>query len=197
VIPNFVTCDMYRPAERPHAGRPRLLHISNFRPVKRITDCVRILDLVRREMDVELWMAGDGPDHSAAESLAHELGVQDSVRFLGKQNQIARLIPQCDILLLPSRLESFGLAALEAMACGVAPVATRVGGLPEVVEHGVTGFLEAVGDVAAQARRMLEVLSDPSARQALSARAREAAEARFCSSRIIPRYEEYYREVCA
>lgn len=197
VIPNFVNCEMYRPAAEPHPGRPRLVHISNFRPVKRITDCIRILAIVRREVDAELWMVGDGPDHSAAESLAHELDVHEHVRFLGKQNHIERLIPQCDVLLLPSRLESFGLAALEAMACGVVPVATRVGGLPEVIDHGETGFLEAVGDVEAQARRVIEVLTDSARRLAISAKARAAAEERFCTTRIIPRYEEYYREVCA
>jgi N-acetyl-alpha-D-glucosaminyl L-malate synthase BshA len=197
VIPNFVNCDMYRPAAEPHPGRPRLLHISNFRPVKRICDCVRILERVRRGMDAELWMAGDGPDRSAAEALAHELGVHEHVRFLGKQSHIERLIPQCDVLLLPSRLESFGLAALEAMACGVPAVATRAGGLPEVIDHGVTGFLETVGDVEAQAGRVLELLSGAGLRQAVSAKAREAVEARFCASRIIPRYEQYYREVCA
>jgi N-acetyl-alpha-D-glucosaminyl L-malate synthase BshA len=197
VIHNFVNCDMYRPARQPHPGRPRLLHISNFRPVKRIPDCVRILDLVRREIDAELWMVGDGPDHSAAESLAHELGVHEHVRFLGKQNHIERLIPQCDVLLLPSRLESFGLAALEAMACGLVPIATRVGGLVEVIDHGETGFLEAVGDVESQARRALEVLTSESKRLAMSRKAREVAETRFCTTKIIPLYESYYREICA
>ncbi|MCX7605636.1 MAG: N-acetyl-alpha-D-glucosaminyl L-malate synthase BshA, partial [Bryobacteraceae bacterium] len=121
VIYNFVNCDLYRPARAPHEGRPRLLHISNFRPVKRAPDCVRILARVRESVDCELWMAGDGPDRGAAERLAFELGVHGHVRFLGKQDHIERLIPQCDVLLLPSEMESFGLAALEAMACGVVP----------------------------------------------------------------------------
>ena len=195
VIPNFVNCDLYRMAKTPHTGRPRLIHISNFREVKRITDCVRVLGLVRKELDCELWMAGDGPDRGAAERLAFELGVHEQVKFLGKQNHVERLIPQCDVLLLPSRMESFGLTALEAMACGVVPVSTRVGGLREVITHGVDGFLEEVGDVEAQARRVLEILSDEKLRTRLRWAARDTAEGRFCTTRIIPRYEEYYRQV--
>jgi N-acetyl-alpha-D-glucosaminyl L-malate synthase BshA len=195
VIPNFVNCDLYKPPIEPHEGRPRLLHISNFRAVKRVTDCVRVLAEVRKEIDAELWMAGDGPEQSSAEFTAHELGVHPHVHFLGKQDQIHRLIPQCDVLLLPSRQESFGLAALEAMACGVVPVATRVGGLPEVVVHGETGFLEAVGDYVGQAARVLQLLSDPGLRARMSRQAVERASKVFCSTKIIPRYEALYREV--
>lgn len=195
VIPNFVNCDLYKPARERHAGRPRLLHISNFRAVKRVTDCVRILAEVRRHVDAELWMAGDGPEQGAAEALAHELGVHEAVRFLGKQDHIERLIPQCDVLLLPSRQESFGLAALEAMACGVVPVATRVGGLPEVVIHGESGYLEAVGDVAGQAGRVLELLGNPALRAEMERQARQRAEKVFCSTLIIPRYEALYHEL--
>ncbi|MCZ2099235.1 MAG: glycosyltransferase, partial [Anaerolineae bacterium] len=185
------------PAAHRHAGRWRLLHISNFRPVKRITDCVRVLALARKQVDCELWLAGDGPDRGDAERVAFDLGVHEDVRFLGKQNHIERLIPQCDVMLLPSRLESFGLAALEGMACGVVPVATNVGGLPEVVTHGVDGFLEEVGDVEAQAARVVELLSAENLRRKMSAAARETAETRFCTTRIIPRYEGYYEEVLA
>jgi N-acetyl-alpha-D-glucosaminyl L-malate synthase BshA len=195
VIPNFVNCDLYVPAKEPHAGRPRLLHVSNFRAVKRVGDCVRILAEVRKDHDVELWMAGDGPEQSGAENLAHELGVNAYVKFLGKQDHIERLLPQCDILLLPSRQESFGLVALEAMACGVVPVATRVGGLPEVVIDGQSGFLEGVGDVAAQSRRVRELLDDPGLRSAMARKARERAQEHFCSTKIIPRYEALYAEV--
>lgn len=195
VIPNFVNCDLYRMAKTPHEGRPRLLHISNFREVKRVTDCVQILAGVRAEIDCELWMAGDGPDRTAAERLAFDLNVHDHVHFLGKQNHIERLIPQCDVLLLPSRMESFGLAALEAMACGVIPVTTGTGGIPEVVTHGETGFLEEVGDTAGQAARVVQILSNPDLRTKMKWAARDAAEQRFCTTRIIPRYEAYYREV--
>ncbi|MBI5084821.1 MAG: N-acetyl-alpha-D-glucosaminyl L-malate synthase BshA, partial [Acidobacteria bacterium] len=195
VMHNFVNCDLYRMAKEPHAGPPRLLHISNFRQVKRITDCVRVLSLARRQVDCELWMAGDGPDRGEAERLAFELGVHEHVKFLGKQNHIERLIPQTDVLLLPSRLESFGLAALEAMACGVVPVATRVGGVPELITHGADGFLEDVGDVEAQALRVVELLSDDKLMTRMRWAARDTAEARFCTSKIIPQYEKYYQEV--
>lgn len=195
VIYNFVNCDLYRPARTPHEGRPRLLHISNFRPVKRAPDCVRILARVRESFDCELWMAGDGPDRGAAERLAFELGVHEHVRFLGKQDHIERLVPQCDVLLLPSEMESFGLAALEAMACGVVPVATRVGGVPEVITHGKDGFLEAPGDTDAQAARVVELLRDRDLYERMRLAARSTAEERFCTSIIIPRYEACYREV--
>jgi N-acetyl-alpha-D-glucosaminyl L-malate synthase BshA len=193
VINNFVNCSIYQPAMSRHEGRLRLLHISNFRPVKRVSDCVKILHRVRKEVDCELWMAGDGPDRGAAEWLAHDLGVTEHVRFLGKQDHIERLVPQADVLLVPSEMESFGLSALEAMACGVVPVATRVGGVPEVVDHGKSGFLEAAGDVEAQADRVIELLSSSALRGRMAAAARRRAETQFCSSRIIPQYESFYR----
>lgn len=195
VIYNFVNCDLYRPPRTPHEGRPRLLHISNFRPVKRAPDCVRTLARVRETVDCELWMAGDGPDRGAAERLAFELGVHEHVRFLGKQDHIERLVPQCDVLLLPSEMESFGLAALEAMACGVVPVATRVGGVPELITHGKDGFLEPPGDIDAQAARVVELLADRDLYTRMRWAARTTAEERFCTSIIIPQYEAYYRQV--
>lgn len=195
VISNFVNCNLYRVPRQAHEGRPRLLHISNFRPVKRAPDCIRILARARESVDCELWMAGDGPDCGAAERLAFELGMHEHVRFLGKQDHIERLIPQCDVLLLPSRLESFGLAALEAMACGVVPVATRVGGLPELITHGQDGFLEEVGDTDAQAARAVELLTDRDLYNRMRRAARATAEERFCTTRIIPQYEAFYREV--
>jgi N-acetyl-alpha-D-glucosaminyl L-malate synthase BshA len=198
VIKNFVNCDLYRPAEHtPPAGRNVLLHISNFRPVKRITDCIRILAAVRREADAELWMAGDGPDRGEAERLAVDLGIDNYVVFLGKQDHMERLIPKADVLLLPSQMESFGLAALEAMACGVVPVATRAGGVPELVTHGVDGFLEAPGDVEAQAARVVELLLGDGLRRRMARAARLTAEDRFCTSKIIPAYERFYHEVLA
>jgi N-acetyl-alpha-D-glucosaminyl L-malate synthase BshA len=195
VIHNFVNCTLYYPQPEQRCPRPTLLHISNFRPVKRVVDCVQILARVRKEVDVQLWMAGDGPDRSAAERAAHDLGVQDHVSFLGKQDHMERLIPQAHVLLLPSEMESFGLAALEAMACGVVPVATRVGGVPELIASGQNGFLEAVGDIEAQAGRVLELLSRSPLHGRMAAQARRTAEARFCTSLIIPLYEQYYSEV--
>ncbi|MCW5982289.1 MAG: N-acetyl-alpha-D-glucosaminyl L-malate synthase BshA [Bryobacteraceae bacterium] len=196
VIRNFVNCDLYKPASGRPARRTRLLHISNFRPVKRALDCVRILHRVRQSAEAELLMAGDGPDRGPAEALARELGVAGHVEFLGKQGHVERLLPRADVLLLPSELESFGLAALEGMACGLPPIATRVGGVAELVTDGVDGYLEAVGDIEAQAARAVSLLTDDALYERLSGAARRTATTRFCSSLIIPLYEKYYEEVC-
>jgi len=194
VIPNFVNCERYQPAaHRP--VRDTLIHISNFRPVKRVLDCIRILERVRRQVPARLLMAGDGPDRGPAEQLARELGVEQHVEFLGKQDHVERLIPQADVLLLPSDYEAFGLAALEAMACGVPPVATRVGGVGELITHGVDGYLEPAGDVEAQAARAAALLMDDTLHLKVSAAARETALRRFDTSLVIPKYEEYYRQV--
>jgi N-acetyl-alpha-D-glucosaminyl L-malate synthase BshA len=167
VIPNFVNCELYQPddakkgaAAYAPAGEKLLLHLSNFRPVKRVLDCVRVLAEVRKQCPAHLLMAGDGPDRGAAEHLARELKVDRHVTFLGKQNHVERLIPLAHVLLMPSDLESFGLVALEAMACGVVPVATRVGGVPEVVTDGEDGFLTGVGDIQEQAARVVSLLTD-------------------------------------
>lgn len=196
VISNFVNIEMYRPNPESRPAQKRLMHISNFRPVKRVLDCLRILQMVRREADAHLVMVGDGPLRGPAEDLARELGLEEHVSFWGKQDHVERIFPSMHVLLLPSELESFGLAALEAMACGVPPVVTRVGGLPELVEHGVTGFLEPVGDIAAQARRVVELLTDERLYAQMSANARAAAERKFSTTLVIPRYEEHYRRVC-
>ncbi len=196
VIHNFVNCEMYKPAREARRPRKTLLHISNFRPVKRPLDCVRILAKVLESVEAELLMVGDGPERGPAETLARELGVERHVSFLGKQSHIERLIPHTDVLLLPSELEAFGLAALEAMACGVPPVATNVGGVPEVITHGADGFLESPGDTDAQAARVVELLTDDTLYSRISAAARETATRRFCSSLIIPLYERYYERVC-
>lgn len=204
VIRNFVNCEIYRPARKdarqnPYAppGVKVLMHLSNFRPVKRVQDCIRILAEVLRRRPAFLLMVGDGPERGPAEQLARELGVDQHVAFLGKQNHVHRLIPLADVMLLPSKLESFGLAVLEGMACGVPPVATRVGGLTELVTHGVDGFLEPVGDIEAQAARVLELLTDEELHSRIAAAARYTALSRFCTSLVIPMYEDYYREICA
>ncbi|MGH9468590.1 MAG: N-acetyl-alpha-D-glucosaminyl L-malate synthase BshA [Terriglobales bacterium] len=197
VIPNFVNSERYRPAPDQRRARPTLLHVSNFRPVKRALDCIRILQEVRRSMDAELLMAGDGPDRGPAEMLALDLGVGDCVTFLGKQDHIERLIPQTHVLLLPSELESFGLAALEAMACGVPPVAAKTGGLTEVITSGVDGYLEPVGDIAAHAARVVALLQDPALYQSMAQAARHTAVSRFDARRVIPLYEHFYQDVCA
>ena len=203
VIKNFVNCEMYQPdpqrrreAKLAPEGEKVLIHLSNFRPVKRVTDCIRILAEVRRHAAAHLLMVGDGPEWGPAESLTRELGLEEHVTFMGKQSHIERLLPLAHVLLMPSDLESFGLAALEGMACGVPAVATRGGGLPELVTHGVDGFLEPVGDIQAQAARVIELLTDDKLYQSVSGAARRTAETRFCSSLTIPQYERYYEEVC-
>ena len=202
VITNFVNCDQYCRAANPEQraawapqGQPILMHLSNFRPVKRVTDVVEIFALVREKMPAKLVMLGDGPDRGAAEWLAVKRGVAKDVLFLGKQDRIYDALPMADVFLLPSALESFGLAALEAMACEVPVIATNVGGVPEVVTHGVDGFLVPVGDVAAAARYAIELLSSPTRAREMGQKARVNARARYCSNDIIPRYEAYYRKV--
>src|SRR3984885_8107637 len=203
VIYNFVNCDVYVRGEntpelrKEYApdGERILVHLSNFRPVKRVTDCIEIFDRVRKEVPSKLLMIGDGPDRSRAEWLAVQKGIHQDVLFLGKQDQIHEKLALADVMLLPSELESFGLAALEAMACEVVPVATRVGGVPEVIEHGKSGYLAEVGDVEAMAGYVVELLEDEDHLREMGKACREAAQKRFCSSMIIPQYEDFYRRV--
>ncbi len=202
VIKNFVNCDRYKPDEEKAgasqyapAGEKLLLHLSNFRPVKRALDCVRILAEVRKSTPAHLLMAGDGPDRGPAEHLARELKVEKHVSFLGKQNHVERLIPLAHVLLMPSELESFGLVALEAMACGVVPVATNVGGVAELITDREDGFLEAVGDVAAQSARVVQLLTDGDLHYRMRKAGRWNASERFCAEKIIPMYEKYYEDV--
>lgn len=203
VIYNFVNCDVYhrtpeaveqRKEYAPH-GERILAHLSNFRPVKRVTDTIEIFDRVRKQIPSKLLLIGDGPDRSRAEWLAVQKGIHDDVLFLGKQDQIQDKLPMADIVLLPSELESFGLVALEAMACEVVPIATRAGGVPEVIDHGKSGYLAEVGDVETMARYALELLGDESHLRAMGKASRAAAQSRFCASKIIPQYEEFYRRV--
>ena len=202
VIKNFVNCDRYKPddekagaAHYAPAGEKLLLHLSNFRPVKRPLDCVRILAEVRKSTPAHLLMAGDGPDRGPAEHLARELKVEKHVSFLGKQNHVERLIPLAHVLLMPSELESFGLVALEAMACGVVPVATNVGGVAELITDREDGFLEAVGDIAKQSARVVELLTDEDLHYRMRKAGRWNASERFCAEKIIPMYEKYYEDV--
>ena len=201
-IPNFVNCDVFQPAD----GRCRreefardderiLAHLSNFRPVKRIPDVVEIFELVRREVPAKLLMIGDGPDRTIAEWMVRDKNLARDVIFLGKQSQVQNLLNCADVLLLPSDLESFGLAALEGMACGVPAVCSRVGGLPEVIRDGVEGYLVPPRDVKGMAARALEILTDPGRRERMGRAARERALADFCSTKIIPRYEKLYKEL--
>ena len=199
VIPNFVNLNEYRPvepAERSSVapeGTKVITHVSNFREVKRVKDVVRVFARIRRAMPATLIMAGDGPDRIDAENEARELGVGGDVRFLGRLDSVASLLQATDLFVLPSQTESFGLAALEAMACGSPVVASRAGGLPEVVDDGVSGILEPVGSVEAMGRRAVELLRDPARyaamRSAAIAKARE-----FSADRIVPMYEALYDE---
>jgi L-malate glycosyltransferase len=195
VIHNFVNIDIYKPAQDRSNKEMRLMHISNFRPVKRVADCIRILAEVVKQTPAHLYMVGDGPDRPVAHRLAKELQVERHVTFMGKQDHVERIFPQMHVLVMPSEMESFGLAALEGMACGVPPVATRVGGVPELVTHGVDGFLEPVGDIAAQAARVIELFTNEDLYKRMAAAARQTAVERFATSLIIPQYEEYYRQI--
>lgn len=201
VIPNFVDLELYRrdrsPCHRDTFAGPDekiLIHISNFRPVKRLEDVVRVFARVARRMPARLLMVGDGPDRARAQLLAEQEGVASRVVFLGKQESVAELLACADLLLLPSATEAFGLAALEGMACGVPVVATNVGGVPEVVRHRESGYLAPVGAVEEMADAAVEILGDPARWREASRAAREAAE-RFSADVVIPRYEAYYHEV--
>ena len=205
VIPNFVSTAEYHPPTASPADRASrralapadhkvLIHVSNFRPVKRVTDVVRVFAGVRRQLPATLVFVGDGPDRDAAEQEADRLDLRHEVRFLGKVDNVADILRGGDLFLLPSQTESFGLAALEAMACAVPVLASAVGGLPEVVVEGETGFLTPVGDVDGMIDRALRVLRD----DALHARLRTAAARRalvFAAERIVPRYERVYEDV--
>jgi N-acetyl-alpha-D-glucosaminyl L-malate synthase BshA len=206
-IPNFVNCDVYTPMELDQraearkawalAGEKLLIHLSNFRPVKRVTDCVQIFARVVKEVPAHLLLVGDGPDRSQAEMLAFSLGIRERIHFLGKQDSVTELLPLADLMLMPSELESFGLAALEAMACRVPAISTRVGGVPELIADGVNGCLFPVGDVERMSQCAIDLLKDPARLEAMGAAARQTAQDRFCASRIIPLYESYYEQVLA
>ena len=212
VIQNFVNCDVYvRNPELVATMRPRfaasatateprerlLVHLSNFRPVKRVQDVIKVFSRVAAAMPARLMLIGDGPDRSAAEHLALQLNVRDRIHFIGKQDNVNELLPLADLMLMPSEMESFGLAALEAMACSVPSIATRVGGVPELIEDGENGLLFEVGDIAAMSEAAISLLRDEARLTAMSKAVRKTAQDRFCASRIIPLYENYYDRVIA
>jgi N-acetyl-alpha-D-glucosaminyl L-malate synthase BshA len=204
MIPNFVNCDVFQPAkdnsrreEFAPGNEKVLVHLSNFRPVKRVPDVIEIFALVRKEIPAKLLMIGDGPDRATAEWMVRQNGLASAVTFLGKQSQVQELLNCADLMLLPSDLESFGLAVLEAMACGVPAVCSRVGGVPEVVRDGVEGYLVTPRDTKTMAARALEILTDPGRQERMGKAARERALSQFCSTRIIPLYEKLYERVIA
>ena len=206
VIPNFVNCNLYEPI-RDEAARavarlrlaaPNeaiLMHLSNFRPVKRVVDVVKVFALVAKELPAQLILVGDGPDRSAAEWLAQDLHLSDRVHFIGKQERVKELLPLADLLLMPSELESFGLVALEAMACKVPSISTRVGGVAEVIDDGVTGLLYPVGKVEEMAAGALSLLRDRRRLEAMREAGRKTAQKRFCASLVVPHYVRYYESV--
>jgi L-malate glycosyltransferase len=202
VIPNFVNLQEYRPSEPgcrsqiAPAGHKVVTHVSNFREVKRVKDVVRVFARIRRAMPATLVMIGDGPERVDAENEARELGVTQDVRFLGRLDSVASLLQASDLFILPSQTESFGLAALEAMACGAPVVASRAGGLTEVIDDGANGILEPVGSVEAMGRRAVELLRDPERHAAMRAAAIAKAQ-EFSADRIVPMYEAFYQEVLA
>jgi L-malate glycosyltransferase len=206
VVPNFVNCDLYTPITDEAAravARSRLaspdeailMHLSNFRPVKRVVDVVKVFAQVARETPARLVLVGDGPERSAAEWLARDLRIHEKIHFMGKQERVNELLPLADLLLMPSELESFGLAALEAMACKVPSIATRVGGVPELIDDGVTGLLYPVGDVDAMAQGALGLLNDRARLEAMREAGRKTAQKRFCASLLVPQYVRYYETI--
>ena len=201
VIPNFVDPAVFDRAAYDGAlrqqlggGRKVLMHISNFRPVKRVTDVVQIFAAVQREIPSVLVMVGDGPDRFAAEEEARRLGVEADVRFLGKIDGVAPLLASADLYLLTTDQESFGLSALEAQACGVPVLGYAVGGLPEVVQSEVTGHLGTVGDIDGMAAAAIGILGDAQRWQAMSAAAVHRASSLFATDKVLPLYESLYAD---
>lgn len=204
VIPNFVNTEMFnRRAEGRHRNalaqpdEKILIHISNFRPVKRVEDVVRVAARVMEKVPARLILVGDGPDRPLAEERSRNLGIGDRVVFLGKQESVAELLACADLLLMPSESESFGLTALEAMAVEVPVVGTRCGGLEELIEDGVTGRLLPVGAVDAMADAAIAILSDPELQREIGRAGRAAAVEDYSSERVLQMYESYYEEVLA
>ena len=201
VIHNFIDTNIYKrmPASEvrkicPDASEKILVHTSNFRPVKRVPDVIKIFDEVHKRVPSRLLLIGDGPDRSQCEHLARDLGIGEYVKFLGKQTEMVNILSGADLFLLPSQSESFGLAALEAMACEVPVISSSVGGLPELVSHGETGFIAELGDVDRMSKYAVELLTSPAKHQEFAKAARKRA-MMFEASKIIEQYEQYYEKV--
>jgi N-acetyl-alpha-D-glucosaminyl L-malate synthase BshA len=203
VIPNFIDTERFHRLDKEHFRQALcpndekvLVHVSNFRPVKNATQVVDVLHRLReRGFEVKLLMVGDGPDRVPAERKARDLGVYDDVRFLGKQDPVEEILSIADVFLIPSGSETFGLAALEAMACNVPVVASDIGGLPELVVDGETGYLCPLDDVDAFTDRTAAILSDEDLHAEMAEAARDRAKNTFDVEHIIPHYEDYYRQV--
>ncbi len=202
VIPNFIDTEVWHPGKEPchrsklaPEGEKIIMHVSNFRPLKRLDHVVEIFHRIQKSVPSRLVLVGDGPERLHAAQCAEELGVRDRIVFLGKHTSVDELVSCADLFLLPSETESFGLAALEAMACGAPVVASRVGGLPAVVEHGVSGYLFPPGAVDEMAQAGIRILSDDAHHKALSEAGRRIAVERFSAAAVVPMYERYYARV--
>jgi N-acetyl-alpha-D-glucosaminyl L-malate synthase BshA len=199
-IYNFLDIDRYstEPLDRcklSHDGEKIIMHISNFRPVKRVTDVVRAFKKILDRVPARLIMIGDGPERMLAVGVARQLGISDQITYLGTHESVASLIPCADLVFQPSEHESFGLVPLEAMACEVPVIGTASGGITEVVEHGVTGYLTEVGDTDAMARYAIEILTNPKLAAEMGRRGRERAKRLFSKETIVAQYEDLYHEV--
>jgi N-acetyl-alpha-D-glucosaminyl L-malate synthase BshA len=199
IVPNFVDADRFRPAagERPLPDVPVVVHVSNFRPVKRVGDVVETFARLRAVRPARLRMVGDGPDRAPVAARAAALGVAADVEFLGERVDLPAVLQASDLFLLPSETESFGLAALEAMACGVPVVASAVGGLPEVIPDGEVGALCPLGDIEAMAAAAGRILGDADLHRRFSRAARRLAESRYRIEPAVDRYLAIYRRVLA
>jgi N-acetyl-alpha-D-glucosaminyl L-malate synthase BshA len=201
VIPNFIDFSRFTKQKKEHfkkaiapLNEKILVHTSNFRKVKRVEDVVKVFALIADKIPSKLLLIGDGPERTNIELLCRETGVCDRITFLGKQEQIEEILSVCDLFLLPSETESFGLAALEAMACEVPVISTNTGGIPEVNIEGVTGFLSDVGDIESMAKNALYILSDDSVLKAFKSNALKQAQS-FHIDKILPMYEDVYRNL--
>lgn len=200
VIPNFIDLEKFKKQKKDHFkkaicpnGEALIVHTSNFRKVKRVPDVMKVFNNIHKEIPSKLLMIGDGPERTHAEAMTREFGIMDAVRFLGKQEAVEEVLSVADLFLMPSEKESFGLAALEAMACEVPVISSNTGGLPELNIQGVTGFMSEVGDVEDMTRKALFVLDKnnlPTFKQNALARAKE-----FDITAILPLYENYYKKV--
>jgi N-acetyl-alpha-D-glucosaminyl L-malate synthase BshA len=202
VIPNFLDCSIHRRHIAPElrqrftGGDPAakiVIHVSNFRPVKRIDAVLSIFNRIRQQLPARLLLVGDGPELGTAYRLGREFGISDLIHIVGAQEEVVPLLSISDVFLLPSAQESFGLAALEAMACEVPVVASRVGGLPEVIEDGISGFLHPPDDIEAMARSAVDLLADPARREQVARAACQRVRVHFCAERVVPMYEDCYR----
>jgi N-acetyl-alpha-D-glucosaminyl L-malate synthase BshA len=204
VIPNFVDTGKYRRVEQPEVrakfAPPEervLIHVSNFRLVKRVQDVIRIFGEVQKKVRSRLLLVGDGPERSACEILTREMNLQQHVRFLGKQLELVPILSSADLMLMPSQSESFGLSALEAMACGVPVISSSVGGLPELQVHGETGYIAEIGDIDRMAKYAVDLLTNDVKRRQFGNAGRTRAVENFDVRKIVSMYEEYYKECLA